>query len=227
MDTLTTTIERKWLSKIVTRQKHIEYRAIKAYWIRRLSRVQIPFELRIINGMQPSAPEVTVVVKRVRKNSRSGNFELSLGEIVSVKNWTMNRRELIDAIENLRAKPPMTVAFQRALERRGILDRSNYTSQKQHWRCWLSEYNGPGFYVRNKWPQSAKVIYNRIVCPPMLLWLGEASGVDESKVAKAKRAALAGGKTFGAQSAAIRKIIPWEEIETALCSGNGSRQSRS
>lgn len=50
----------------------------------------------------------------------------------------------------------------------------------------------------------------------MVLWLGEAAGVPMKKVAEAKRAALAAGSHLPTQSAAIRKVIPWEEIENLV-----------
>ena len=88
MGIITTTIEREWLREIAAGRKRVEYREIKPYWIRRLSRVDTPFLLRLINGMQPKAPEVTVLVRHVRKNSRSGNFELALGKVVALRYWS-------------------------------------------------------------------------------------------------------------------------------------------
>jgi hypothetical protein len=82
MDRITTTIKLEWLGEIAAGRKRVEYREIKPYWIRRLSKIEPPFELRPINGMQSKAPELTVVVQRVRKNSRSGFFELLLGKVV-------------------------------------------------------------------------------------------------------------------------------------------------
>jgi hypothetical protein len=64
--------------------------------------------------------------------------------------------------------------------------------------------------------RSLPTIIVRLVCPPMVLWLGEASGVQKLKVLKAKRAALSAGASLPALSGAIRKIIPWEEIESRL-----------
>jgi hypothetical protein len=93
MDKITTTIKREWLGEIAARRKMIEYREIKPYWIERLSRVKAPFLLRLINGMQANAPELTVVVERVRKNSRSGAFELHLGKIKEVRNWDIKRSQ--------------------------------------------------------------------------------------------------------------------------------------
>jgi hypothetical protein len=88
MDKITTTIKREWLKKIANRTKRVEYREIKSYWTKRLSGVKPPFLLRLINGMQPKAPEITVVVTKIRKNSRSRQFELVLGRIAELKHWS-------------------------------------------------------------------------------------------------------------------------------------------
>jgi hypothetical protein len=93
MDRITTTIKREWLREIAARRKRVEYRKIKPYWAQRFSRVEVPFLLRLINGMQPKAPELTVVVHGIRKNSRSGNFELRLGSVVDIKHWSVKREQ--------------------------------------------------------------------------------------------------------------------------------------
>jgi hypothetical protein len=90
MDRLTTTIKRQFLAEIVAGTKTTEYRDIKPYWTNRLGNVRVPFELRLINGMRADAPEVTVVIDRVRKNTRSGSYGLHIADVLSVKHW--NRR---------------------------------------------------------------------------------------------------------------------------------------
>jgi hypothetical protein len=90
MDKITTTIKRQWLREIAAGRKRIEYREIKPYWTHRFSRVDTPFLLRLINGMGARTPELTVIVRRIRRNSRSGNYELVLGKVVALKYW--NRR---------------------------------------------------------------------------------------------------------------------------------------
>src|SRR5215813_4254127 len=92
MDKLTTTIERQWLREIVALRKKVEYREIKKYWTDRLNKVRTPFLLRLINGMVARAPEVTVRIDKVRKNARSGNYELHVGRIVEVR-YLDRRRE--------------------------------------------------------------------------------------------------------------------------------------
>ena len=90
MDKITTTIKREWLREIAAGRKRIEYREIKPYWTLRLSRVKTPFSLRLINGMGAKTPELTVIVRRIRKNTRTGRYELVLGKLVALKHW--NRR---------------------------------------------------------------------------------------------------------------------------------------
>ena len=91
-----------------------------------------------------------------------------------------------------------------------------YRSQKQHWLGWLAGYNGPGFYRRARWDRSAGYVYNHIQCPPMLLWLAEASGVSRARIQRAKAAALVAGIHHGPSSAALRSHVPWYAVEQNL-----------
>ena len=93
MDKITTTIKRQWYADIVAGRKRVEYREIKPYWTRKLEAVSTPFLLRLINGMSPNAPEVMVVVREIRRNSRRQCYELHLGSIRSVKNWDRQREQ--------------------------------------------------------------------------------------------------------------------------------------
>jgi hypothetical protein len=86
---ITTTIKREWLCEIAAGRKRVEYREIKPYWTRRLSEVKAPFLLRLINGMQPNAPELTALVSRVRKNTRSGQYELHLDRVIDLRHWNL------------------------------------------------------------------------------------------------------------------------------------------
>lgn len=130
----------------------------------------------------------------------------------------MTPHRLAAKIRNLSGRLPITTAFERALTRGGTWSNMRvwYTSQKEHWLGWLSGYHGPGYYGRQNSRRTAEFIYNHIVCPPMVLWLAEASGIPKSSVAAAKQAALSAKPHLPAKSAAIRKIIPWEMIEVRL-----------
>ena len=91
MDKITTTIRREYLKDIAAKRKRVEYREIKEYWEQRLKVAKPPFLLRLINGMSKTAPEVTVVVRKVVRNKRERRFELHLGNIIEVRNWDLKK----------------------------------------------------------------------------------------------------------------------------------------
>lgn len=78
-------IKREFFSKIVSRAKTTEYRAITPYWTKRLRTYRAPFLMRIINGMTHPIPEAIVEVTRVRSNMRTRQYELRLGTVRAVK----------------------------------------------------------------------------------------------------------------------------------------------
>ena len=91
-----------------------------------------------------------------------------------------------------------------------------YQTQKAHWLGWLDLSKGTGAYSRSASDErDARDVYNRIVEPKMLIWLADTAGVDREKL----RLALieAGGISgLASKSAAVRRHIPWPEIEQAL-----------
>jgi hypothetical protein len=92
LDRITTTIMREYLAEIVAGTKRVEYREIKSYRKKRLESRPTPFELRLINGMRPHAPEVTVLVDRVRTNRREGVYELHIKKVLRFSHWDKRRR---------------------------------------------------------------------------------------------------------------------------------------
>jgi hypothetical protein len=123
---------------------------------------------------------------------------------------------LAKRIRKLRSHPPITAELERAMKARGGTRKVWYRSQKEHWLGWLSEYGGPGYYGRKISSRSAQFVYNHVNCAPMVLWLGEASGVPKPQLKSAKRAALRANPSPAAEAAAVRKIIPWSAIQTLL-----------
>jgi hypothetical protein len=90
-DRITTTIEREWLAQIIAGTKKIEYRRIKPYWTRRFEKVTVPFELRLLNGMNPPVPEVTVLIHKITR--RAGQYELHIKKVLGFKHWDKRRRQ--------------------------------------------------------------------------------------------------------------------------------------
>ncbi len=86
--TLVMNIKREYFAAILAlpRRKTIEYREDSSYWRLRLAKVgSAPFNLRLLNGMQPPVPEATIrVVKVVRK---AKEIQLHLGRVLEVRHW--------------------------------------------------------------------------------------------------------------------------------------------
>jgi hypothetical protein len=92
-DRITTTIEREWLAEIIAGTKKIEYRQIKPYWTKRFAKVSLPFELRLLNGMNPPVPEVTVLIHRITKDQRAGEYRFHIKKVLNYKHWGNRRRK--------------------------------------------------------------------------------------------------------------------------------------
>jgi len=91
-DRITTTIEREWLAEIIAGTKKIEYRQIKPYWTKRFAKVSRPFELRLLNGMNPPVPEVTVLIHKITKDCRAGEYQLHIEKVLGFKHWDKRRQ---------------------------------------------------------------------------------------------------------------------------------------
>jgi hypothetical protein len=92
-----------------------------------------------------------------------------------------------------------------------------YSSQKEHLLGWLGEYDGPGAYGRKGAVQrDASFVYNHFQCSPGLIWLAEAVGLKDITIKLAVAEATAAGANGARQCAAVRRVIPWNEIEAKL-----------
>jgi hypothetical protein len=92
-DRITTTIEREWLAQIIAGIKKIEYRQIKPHWTKQFERVSLPFELCLRNGMTPPVPEVTVLIHRITKDRRAGEYQLHIKKVLGFKHWDKRRQK--------------------------------------------------------------------------------------------------------------------------------------
>jgi hypothetical protein len=90
---ITTTIKRQWLAEIVGDTKKIEYRQIKPYWTKRLERVSVPFELCLRNGINPPVPEVTVLIHKIVKDRRAGEYQLHIRRVLGFRHWDKRRQK--------------------------------------------------------------------------------------------------------------------------------------
>lgn len=102
--------------------------------------------------------------------------------------------------------------MERAVHRPGSGGRTWYETQQEHLLGWLFQYDTEGYYGRKYAGRSAEFFYNHFNCAPGLLWLAEAAGAPRPLLLRAKRAVLAAGKQGSAQSAALRRILPWAAV---------------
>jgi hypothetical protein len=96
LDTITTTIDREFLAKIVAKEKRIEYRKIKPYWTQKPRAVGRPFKLILRNGMSRPIPVVTLRIDRItpspHRRPRKGDYALSIGRVLRVEHWDRKRQ---------------------------------------------------------------------------------------------------------------------------------------
>ncbi|MBG6107386.1 hypothetical protein [Frigoribacterium sp. CG_9.8] len=90
-----------------------------------------------------------------------------------------------------------------------------WTSQHEHVIAWFNEIDGPGAYKRRSRGLGARHGYIHFQCAPGLLWIAEAVGVDPVLVQLAADAAAGVGRP-ATQCAAIRRVLPWQQIETLV-----------
>jgi hypothetical protein len=93
---------------------------------------------------------------------------------------------------------------------------NNYKTQKEHWLGWLDVTSTTGTFARKSGDGGgARRVYNLIGEPKMLLWLASAAGV-QANLLRAARDAADGVTNLRSKCGAIRKHIPWSEVESAL-----------
>lgn len=129
----------------------------------------------------------------------------------------MEAKELLRLVKELDDGQPLHKKLERELKIGPGFGRARYKNQKEHWISWLTDYHTSGPYGRLASASTpAEVVYNRLMCPPMVFWLAEASGVSHGPLHDAFEAALVSRLQCASQSAAIRRSIPWCDVEQTL-----------
>lgn len=129
----------------------------------------------------------------------------------------MDASELLRLVKKLDDNQPLHKKLERELKIGPGFGRARYKTQKLHWIGWLTDYHTSGPYGRlARVSTPVEVVYNRLMCPPMVFWLAEASGVSHGPLHVAFEAALDSRPHCASQSAAIRRSIPWCDVERTL-----------
>ena len=88
MNTITATITREWLARIISGKKRYEYRGSSDIWESRVKKAgPPPFRLRLINGMRKEAPEATVLVSAVHWDDAAIGIRFTIDRVLETKNW--------------------------------------------------------------------------------------------------------------------------------------------
>ena len=96
-----------------------------------------------------------------------------------------------------------------------------YRSQREHWLGWLAAKEHEQRTL-GKDPASvtAGLRWRYLNCGPMMLWLAEATGVDQTLLESATRAVIVAAKAVKtdhpSHGKAVRTVISWNPIEPAL-----------
>lgn len=75
------------MAQIIAGKRSLEYRRIKPDWTKRFEKISVPFELRLLNGMNPLVPEVTVLIHKITKDRRAGEYQWHIKEVLGFKHW--------------------------------------------------------------------------------------------------------------------------------------------
>lgn len=122
-------------------------------------------------------------------------------------------KDLLQVVRDLNCRAPLTTKLEEALKVGPGYGHAWYSSQREHWLRWLEEYPTAGPYGRNAQESTrAKVVYNRVNCPPMVFWLAEAVGVDNVSLTAAHVSALAAPRNQASQAGAIRSKLTWDIV---------------
>jgi len=137
-----------------------------------------------------------------------------LGEVL---NASMDIDTLACVIQRLPPTTSRTTELEAALRIGVGYGRASYPSQKDHWLDWLATYNEPGFCNRqNLSVRSARVVYQRICCAPMLFWLADASNYRRDRLSRSFDRVVAAGPNSVRQSAAFRAEIGFDALSRHL-----------
>lgn len=125
----------------------------------------------------------------------------------------MDSIQLLKVVKKLPEHTPTLSSLEEQLGVGPGQGRAWYPSQKIHWMRWLAEYQTEGPYGRIVRKRSdARLIYNRLMCPPMIFWLPEALQCDDGSLQAAFDAALSAPANGASQAAAIRRVLPWTAV---------------
>ena len=118
--------------------------------------------------------------------------------------------DFVEILRSLEPHLPISDAYERDCpQKRGVW----WSSQKEHMIKWFGDQNshGSGAFTRKTPNTSARITYNRLLCPAAFVWMAEALGEDPEVVQAAADAARA-ETNARKRSGLLRGHLPWTRI---------------
>jgi hypothetical protein len=63
------------------------------YWTKRFAKVSVPFELRLLSGMNPGVPEVTLLIHKITKDRHTGRYLLHIKKVLGFRHRNKRRQK--------------------------------------------------------------------------------------------------------------------------------------
>lgn len=156
----------------------------------------------------------SISVEQNRVEANEANRPLTMKEFTTFLNSKKEHYPLSDEfIEKYQQAGGGYIEKARSL---GMLVDKEQHEPNQKWHFFTSWYEASledGSVSEDSNPQ--KVVYNRLLCPELLLWIYEASGVNPNKVKLAKEVAEIGrakGTAVTSIAKSMREQVPYEDI---------------
>lgn len=165
-----------------------------------------------INMIEDTNPSINEEIKKV--DSNEGITTVTMKEFTEFLSTKKEHYPLSD--EFIEKYQQTSGGYLDTARNKGLLVDKEQHEPNQKWHFFTSWFDASIKDGTVKLTDDPKVVvYNRLLCPELLLWIFEASGVNPVKVRKAKEVAEA-GKVSGARVATIasnmRKEVPYEDI---------------
>ncbi len=165
-----------------------------------------------INMIEDTNPSINEEIKKV--DSNEGITTVTMKEFTEFLSTKKEHYPLSD--EFIEKYQQTSGGYLDTARNMGLLVDKEQHEPNQKWHFFTSWFDASIKDGTVKLTDDPKnVVYNRLLCPELLLWIFEASGVNPTKVRKAKEVAEA-GKASGTRVATIasnmRKEVPYEDI---------------
>lgn len=117
--------------------------------------------------------------------------------------------------------PEATIRLERQLQIGTGFHGKWYRSQRDHWLGWLVVQECTARKAGlDPASRSARIVWQRLNCSPMMFWLAETAGVNPDSLYRASQAAVAAAhinpKDGAPHGKMMREHLPWDVVDSAV-----------